>query len=142
MSGDTTDHLNCSGSDSLPASLLRRQQKITLPRDVVPFDLRPGDKATRQCAGPLFLLVGQNRNRQEVGAEACSFVRRDTSCIKQTGIVFLMVHYSQSGAWLKPALCNISKSAGRKVLPKGLAKPKIAILLFHLSLFQPWRKLY
>lgn len=115
-----------------PASLLRLQQKITLPRDVVPFDLKSRDKATRHCAGPLFLLVGQNRNRQEVGAEACSFVCRDTSCIKQTGIVFLIVHYSESGAWLKSALCNISKSAVQKVLLKGLAKPKIALLsLFH-----------
>lgn len=124
------------------ASLLQLQQKITLPRDVVPLDLKPGDKATRQCVGPLFLLVGQNRNRQKVGAEACSFVCRDTSCIKQTGIVFLIVHYSESGAWLKPALCNITKSAVRKVLLKGLAKPKIAISLFYLSLFHPWRKLY
>lgn len=124
-----------------PASLLRLPRKITLPRDVVASDPNSRDKATRQYAGPLFLLVGQNRNRQEVGAEARTFVRRDTSCIKQTGIVFLIVHYSESGAGLKPALCNMSKSAVQGELLKVIAKPEIAISLIHLTLFCPWRKL-
>lgn len=137
MSGDTTGHLSHSGSDSL----LRLSRKITLPRDVVASDPNSRDKATRQYAGPLFLLVGQNRNRQEVGAEARTFVRRDTSCIKQTGIVFLIVHYSESGAGLKPALCNMSKSAVQGELLKVIAKPEIAISLIHLTLFCPWRKL-
>lgn len=124
-----------------PASLLRLPRKITLPRDVVASDPNSRDKATRQYAGPLFLLVGQNRNRQEVGAEARTFFRRDTSCIMQTGIVFLIVHYSESGAGLKPALCNMSKSAVWGELLKVIAKLEIAISLIHMTLFYPWRKL-
>lgn len=135
MSGDTTEHFsqlhfcNCS-------------RKLLFQEKWCPLPWNPEIKPHANVRVHYSCKLDRIEIAKEVGAEACSFVCWDTSCIKQTGIVFLKVHYSESGAWLKPALCNISQSAVRKVLLKGLAKSKIAISLFYSSLFRPWRKLY